>query len=65
MARRQSAEIEALDAEGFGPVAIAERLGISRVSVWRVLSKGQADDGNGAVLGKRLSAALRRGRATR
>ena len=37
-ARRQSAEIEALHAEGLGPVAIAERLGVSRISVWRVLS---------------------------
>lgn len=42
-ARRQSAEIEALHAEGLGPVAIAERLGVSRISVWRVLSgKGEA-----------------------
>lgn len=37
-ARRQSAEIEALAAEGIGPVAIAGRLGISRSSVWRVLA---------------------------
>jgi DNA invertase Pin-like site-specific DNA recombinase len=38
-ARRQSAEIERLAAEGVGPVQIAERLGISRVSVWRVLNR--------------------------
>lgn len=37
-ARRQSAEIEALAADGIGPVAIAGRLGISRSSVWRVLT---------------------------
>jgi DNA invertase Pin-like site-specific DNA recombinase len=42
-ARRQSAEIKAMHAEGAGPVAIAERLAISRVSVWRVLSTGRAD----------------------
>jgi DNA invertase Pin-like site-specific DNA recombinase len=36
-ARRQSAEIEELRSEGLGTVAIAERLGLSRTSVWRVL----------------------------
>lgn len=37
-ARNQSAEIKALSSEGLGPVAIAGRLGISRISVWRVLN---------------------------
>jgi DNA invertase Pin-like site-specific DNA recombinase len=42
-ARAKAAEIKQLDADGLGPVVIAERLGISRVSVWRVLSgKGEA-----------------------
>ena len=37
-ARNQAAQIKQLAAEGIGPVAIAERLGMSRSSVWRVLS---------------------------
>jgi DNA invertase Pin-like site-specific DNA recombinase len=42
-ARNQSVEIKRLAGEGMGPVVIAERLGISRISVWRVLSgKGEA-----------------------
>jgi DNA invertase Pin-like site-specific DNA recombinase len=56
-ARRQSAEIEGLRSEGLGPVAIAERLGLSRTSVWRVLSKGRRDIDNGTELGARLAAA--------
>lgn len=43
-ARRQAAQIEALHAEGLGPVAIGERLGVSRISVWRVLSGKAAHD---------------------
>jgi len=41
-ARNQSAEIMRLHGEGLGPVDIGKRLGISRISVWRVLSAGQA-----------------------
>ncbi|MFL5282504.1 MAG: recombinase family protein [Rhodopila sp.] len=36
-ARRQADKIRELSAQGLGPVAIAEQLGISRISVWRVL----------------------------
>jgi DNA invertase Pin-like site-specific DNA recombinase len=36
-AQRQVADIKKLTGEGLGPVEIAERLGISRTSVWRVL----------------------------
>jgi DNA invertase Pin-like site-specific DNA recombinase len=41
-ARRQKPQIEQLHAEGLGPVEIAGRLGISRISVWRVLSGKEA-----------------------
>src|SRR3954447_20296521 len=41
-ARNQAAEIMRLHGEGMGPVAIGKRLGISRISVWRVLSAAQS-----------------------
>jgi DNA invertase Pin-like site-specific DNA recombinase len=37
-AREKAAEVKALAAEGLGPVEIAERLNISRISVWRILN---------------------------
>ncbi|MFL5282435.1 MAG: recombinase family protein [Rhodopila sp.] len=40
-ARNQAAEIMRLHGEGMGPVAIGKRLGISRISVWRVLNATQ------------------------
>lgn len=41
-ARRQTDEILRLHAEGVGPVEIGKRLGISRVSVWRLVSAAQS-----------------------
>ena len=38
-ARRQADKIQALAAEGLGPVEITKRLEISRSSVWRVLAQ--------------------------
>ena len=40
-AQRQAAEIMQLHGEGLGPVAIGKRLGISRTSVWRVVTAAQ------------------------
>src|SRR3954451_8258837 len=40
-ARNQAAEIMRLHGEGMGPVEIGKRLGISRISVWRVLNAPQ------------------------
>ena len=37
-AREKASEVKALAAEGLGAVEIASRLGIGRVSVWRILS---------------------------
>jgi DNA invertase Pin-like site-specific DNA recombinase len=37
-AREKTEEVRALNAQGIGPVEIAERLGISRASVWRILN---------------------------
>jgi len=45
IARRQAAEIMRLHGEGMGPVAIGKRLGISRISVWRVLSAARHPGG--------------------
>jgi len=41
-ARRQAPEIMRLHGEGLGPVEIGKQLGISRISVWRVISDAQA-----------------------
>jgi len=43
-ARRQASAIKQLHSEGLGPVEIGNRLGISRISVWRVLSAAPAAD---------------------
>jgi DNA invertase Pin-like site-specific DNA recombinase len=37
-ARMKAEEVRKLNAEGLGPVEIAEKLGISRASVWRILN---------------------------
>lgn len=42
-ARAKAAEVRALQAEGLGATAIAERLGIGRASVYRVLNDEPAD----------------------
>jgi DNA invertase Pin-like site-specific DNA recombinase len=56
--KARSEEIKALAAEGLGPVAIAEKLDIDRVSVWRVLKATPEEE---AATKKRLEAWNRKG----
>jgi len=59
-AKAKAEEIKALAAEGLGPVEIASRLGINRVSVWRVLNATPEQE---AATKKRLEAWKARGSA--
>lgn len=56
--KARSDEIKALAAEGLGPVAIAEKLKIDRVSIWRVLKATPEEE---AATKKRLEAWSRKG----
>jgi DNA invertase Pin-like site-specific DNA recombinase len=56
--KARSEEIKALAAEGLGPVAIAEKLKIDRVSIWRVLKATPEEE---AATKKRLEAWSRKG----